>query len=111
MDDFILIWEAPPIVKPELRLYYDENGRVLFYTCDKPQGNYVVVDPQTYAQGRPDLMVIDGRIMNGANTGGVVARLVPGDIGTRCAAEDINIVVGDDYEGETITWKLKTYEL
>ena len=43
MEEFV-IWEAPPIIKPEFRLYYDERGNVLFYTCEKPAGNYVIID-------------------------------------------------------------------
>lgn len=109
-NNFTLIWEAPAIVKPEFRLYYDEAGRVICYTCEKLEGNYLVIDSSTYAEGRPDIRVVDGRLAAGVSAT-VVSRLVPGSPGIRCAAEDFNIVVDDDYQGPTITWKLKTYEL
>ena len=108
MEEFV-IWEAPPIIKPEFRLYYDERGNVLFYTCEKPDGNYVVIDASTYAQGRPDLKIIDGKV-SGAITGSIVSKLVHDGEGTSCASEDLSIVVDNSYNN-IIKWKLKTYEL
>jgi hypothetical protein len=108
MEEFV-IWEAPPIIKPEFRLYYDERGNVLFYTCEKPEGNYVVIDANTYAQGRPDIKIVDGKVV-GAIYGSVVSKLVHDERGTSCASEDISIVVDSSYHNIT-KWKLKTYEL
>ena len=109
-NNFTLIWEAPKVVKPEFRLYYDEAGKVVCYTCDTTlPGNFIIVDSSTFAQSRPDLRVVNGKLVDGISAV-VISRLVPGP-GIRCAAEDFNIVVGDDYQGETITWKLQTYEL
>jgi hypothetical protein len=105
----IVIWEAPPVIKPEFRLYYDERGNVLFYTCEKPEGNYVIIDAETYAQSRPDLKVIDGKLA-GSISGSIVSKLVHDDNGTNCATEDLSIVVDDSYDNIT-KWKLKTYEL
>jgi hypothetical protein len=107
MEEFV-IWEAPPIIKPEFRLYYDERGNVLFYTCEKPAGNYIVIDADTYAQSRPDIKVVDGKIA-GAIAGFIVSKLVHDNNGTSCASEDLSIV---DSSYDNITkWKLKTYEL
>jgi hypothetical protein len=105
-----LIWEAPPVIKPEFRLYYDDRGHVLFYTCEKPIGNYIVIDANTYAQGRPDIRVIDGKISQ-VNPGSIISKLVLSDNGIPCAAEDISIVVDDSYTGNIFKWKLKTHEL
>lgn len=111
MEDFVIIWEAPPVVKPEFRLYYDEKGNVLFYTCEKPEGNYVVVDALTYAQARPDLRVVDGRLST-VTQGSVVSKLVKSiDDGIDCYEEDISIVVSTDDRVKKTKWKLKTYEL
>ena len=108
MEEFI-IWEAPPIIKPEFRLYYDERGNVLFYTCEKPEGKYVVIDASTFAQGRPDIKVIDGRIAMSIS-GSIVSKLIHDDNGTICASEDLSIIVDSSYTNIT-KWKLKTYEL
>jgi hypothetical protein len=105
----VIIWEAPPIIKPEFRLYYDDKGNVLFYTCEKPAGKYVVIDSDTYAQGRPDVVVIDGKVA-GAIAGSVVSKLIPDVEGTTCATEDLSIVVDSSYDNIT-KWKLVTYEL
>ena len=108
--EHILIWEAPPIIKPEFRLYYDDKGKVLFYTCDKPEGKYIVIDANTFAQGRPDIRVVDGKIAS-VDSGAVVSKLILNIEGISCASEDISIVVDETYNGETNKWKLITYEL
>ena len=108
--EHILIWEAPPIIKPEFRLYYDDKGKVLFYTCDKPEGKYIVIDANTFAQGRPDIRIVDGKIAS-VDSGAVVSKLILNIEGISCASEDISIVVDETYNGETNKWKLITYEL
>ena len=115
MEDFVIIWEAPPIVKPEFRLYYDDKGKVLYYICELPdtksEGNYIVVDAQTYAEGRPDLRIVDGRIST-VTQGSVVSKLVPDDTdGIECSEDDISIIVPKKCKVKKIKWKLKTYEL
>ena len=104
--NFIVLWEPGPMVKTEYRLYHDDSGRILFYTCEKPEGKYLVIDAVTYASCSPDLRVVDGRIST-VQRGQVISRLVPGVIGTLCAKEDISIMV----ETDGINWELKVYEL
>ena len=111
MSDNVIIWDAPVLVKPEFRLYYDEHGDVATYTCDKlPGDNFIVIDASTFAQGRPDVKVIDGKIST-VMRGSIVSKLQISSTGTRCAAEDISIIADDAYTGDTLNWKLKTYEL
>jgi hypothetical protein len=109
-EETIVVWEAPIIVKPEFRLYYDEAGRVICFTCEKLEGNYVVVDSDTFAQSRPDLRVIDGKLSTHI-TGSIVSKLIKSSVGERCAAEDISILVDEAYSGDITRWELKTYEL
>lgn len=108
--DYHIIWEAPPIIKPEFRLYYDDRGAVMFYTCEKPVGNYIVIDAAIYAAGRPDVKIIDGEIST-ASPSLVVSKLMPDTEGVSCVEEDISIIADSSYDGETTKWKLKTYEL
>lgn len=110
MSDNLIIWEAPVIVKPECRLYYDETGRVICYTCEKLAGNFIVVDTAVFAQGRPDVRVIDGKIST-VQSGAIVSKLIASHDGIRCLSEDISIVVTDEYSGTVAKWKLNTYEL
>lgn len=108
-EDVIIIWEAPKIVPPEFRLYYDDAGKVICYTCEKLEGNYIVIDATTYAQSRPDVRIIDGKISTVSNHC-IVSKLMPHPTqGMSCEEEDVSIVSLAN-EGIT-TWKLNTYEL
>lgn len=110
-EGYITIWEAPKIVPPEFRLYYDEVGKVICYSCEKLEGNYIVIDSLTYAQGRPDIRVIDGRIST-VQTHAIISKLIPNIQGIVCASEDVSIVIEDKKSTiKTTYWKLHTYEL
>ena len=104
-----IVWDAPVITKPEFRLYYDTAGRVISYTCDKLSGNYIVIDSSTFAQGRPDVRVIDGKLST-ISSGVVVSKLMKSETGISCVAEDISIVADQTYTGNTLKWKLVTHE-
>lgn len=97
-------------ITPEFRVYYDDQGKILFYTCEKLEGNYLVIDSSTFIQARPDLRVINGKLSNIVSKG-IISKLKPSDIGKKCAKEDINILVDDSFEEEIISWKLETYEI
>ena len=108
--EHVILWEQPPLEKPEFRLYYDDKGKVLFYTCSKPEGNFIVIDAITYAESRLDIRIVDGKISRVA-TNAVVYKLMPDPDGTLCAMEDMSIVVDSTYSGPVTKWKLNIYEL
>lgn len=91
----------------EFRLYYDDQGKVLFYTCEQLEGNYIVIDSQTYAECRPDIRIIDGKIVKD-NQGAIINKLVPSSNGISCALIDINIITDDITD--TMYWDVKRYE-
>ena len=105
-EEYVIVWEAPEIVKPEFRLYYDKRGNVLFYTCEKPDGDYVVIDALTFAEARPDIRIVDGRIVRDC-TSTLSSRLHLDTDGMLCEVEDISVITetGGQY------WKLKTVSL
>jgi hypothetical protein len=105
----MLIWEPPALIKPEFRLYYDDTGSAVCYTCDKLEGDYIVIDAQTYAEGRHDIKVVGGKIVNNFSNA-IVTRLTKNIEGTLCSVEDISIIVDTDDEVEKQYWKLKVYE-
>ena len=109
-DEVIIFWEAPKIIPPEFRLYYDEEtGKVITYSCEKLEGKYLVIDAMTFAQARPDIRVINGKISTASNHA-IVSKLMPNPSrGQLCEREDISIVATDG--PDTIRWKLNTYEL
>lgn len=109
--DYVMIFEAPKIVPPEFRLYYDEEtGKVLFYTCEKPEGKYIVIDSVTFACARQDVRVIDGRLST-VNPSSIVSKLIPDvEDGVECLKDDISIIANED-STDVQRWKLITYEL
>ena len=109
-EDYVIIWEAPKLEPPEFRLYYDGKGKVVCYSGDKSlEGNYIVIDAMTFAEARPDVRVIDGKVSR-LKAEAVVHKLMPNDTeGIACSNEDISIIV-NPIEPH-IKWKLKTYEL
>ena len=109
-EDYVITWEAPKLIAPEFRLYYDDNGKVICYTGDKSiEGNYIVIDALTFAEGRPDVRVIDGKLSR-AQPNAVVYKLMPSDADDAivCAMDDVSIVTSD---GLVTKWKLNIYEL
>ena len=107
----IVIWEPKPLPKIEFRLYYDDKGKVVCYTCEKLEGNYIVIDAQTYAIGRPDIRVVDGKISTVAPSAIVTKLMIDEIIGTECTYEDVSIVVDSSYTGKKQKWKLDIHEL
>ena len=105
----LFTWEPVVLVKPEFKLYYDSNGSVICYASEKLEGDYIVVDSQTYAEGRHDVKVLGGKIVSNFSNA-IVARLTKDIEGTLCSVEDISIIVAND-EVDTQYWKLKVYEL
>ena len=110
-EEPIFYFEAPKIVPPEFRLYYDEKGHVVTYTCEKLEGNYVVIDAHTFAQARPDVRVVDGKLST-VQPAMVITKLMPDDNnGVLCAKEDVSIVVQPNHAGKVQKWNLNIYEL
>ena len=91
-EEYILVWDAPVIEAPEFRLYYKEGGSVDFYTCDKPEGNYIIIDALAFAESRPDIKVVNGRIAK-IRPHAIVQKLKPSDKGQLTSIEDISIII------------------
>ena len=52
-----------PIKQPgKYRLYYDDNGQVLFYTMDSPPGNYIEVTKEVFAKSPSNVVVRNGEL-------------------------------------------------
>lgn len=105
-EEYVITWEAPVIEKPEFRLYYDDRGYVICYTGEKLEGDYITIDAMTFAEARPDVRVVDGKLVR-TGTSAVISRLYPSDEGVLCEVEDISIIT--DTDGQY--WKIKTYSL
>lgn len=88
----------------EFRLYYDDNGKCLCYTCENLEGNYIVIDGDTYHQCRPDVYVIDGKIVKRSEMT-VIHKLKPSTKGVTCSNDDVTMI-----NTEGTTWELTTNE-
>jgi hypothetical protein len=100
------MYEPPP--PPEFRLYYDENGNVICYTGEKLEGNYIVVDNDTFAQARHDVRVIDGKVIYNSNIT-QINKLKPSDTGILTSKEDVTLILDDSNEGQY--WNQSTLEI
>lgn len=106
----VIIFEAPKVKQTEFRLYYDEEGKVLFYSGQEQEGKYIVVDSQVYAEGRMDLRIVNGKIFR-TQDNAVVAKLKPNtNEGVCCHKDDISIVVPENFKHNQ-KWKLNIYEV
>jgi len=101
------VYEPPP--PPEFRLYYDNNGNVLFYTGDKPEGKYIVIDNQTFAEARPDIKVINGVIIHNSNITQIY-KLKPTTEGTLTYIDDVSLIL-EDNDVEGTYWQYDVKEL
>ena len=90
----------------EYRLYYDDQGIPLYYSCEQLPGNYLVVSAEVYAQGRYDCKIVNGTIKYPTQIKS--AKLVPSTKGTACYVKDVSIISPTDTDAQY--WKLKTYE-
>lgn len=98
-------WEQPE-VRQEFRLYYNDEGTVLFYSMENLPGNFIIVDKQTYHECRTDLLVRDGKIIR--QTHAASWKLVPADEGScACHPQDVTLIVDINCANKQF-WKVKT---
>lgn len=89
------------------RLYYDaETGRPIQYSMEDLPGNYIEVDPETYARTPYNIRIVNGQIKY--ITTQQSQKLVPADVGTACDPRDVAVVV--DTTRLHQYWKKKNYD-
>ena len=91
-EEYILVWDAPKPIVLEFRLYYKEDGSVDFYTCDKPEGNYIIIDALAFAEARPDIKVVN-RSITRIRPHAIVQKLKPRSTGQLTSITDISIII------------------
>lgn len=97
-----------PIKKPELRVYYNDQGKIVTYTCEDLPGDYLVITPQQFAEARPDAIVKNGKLVY-THTLSHVTKLARAQTGVKTSEWDINILVGDNQPGHH--WDLAVNEV
>ncbi len=92
----------------EYRLYYDDSGKALTYGYGPVLENtkYIVIDPITFAEGRLDVRVKDGKIIRNSDYI-LISKMSIKEQGISCASQDVCIITN---EGKTNTWGMDSYE-
>ncbi len=94
--------EPPPVF---YRLYYDEAGVPLFYSMEDLPGNYLELTQEQYAQGKSNIRVRAGKIVELTWT--TSQKLVPGTTGTPCDPRDVAVIAT---QPTATLWSKRTYE-
>lgn len=99
-------WSEPQPVC--YRLYYDDHGNPVIYSMEDLPGNYIEVDPQTYAIGSFRVRVVDQKLIH-VQPKIQVKKLQPNtETGTPCSAFDVCVVVPE--QQPHTKWKLSNNE-
>ena len=105
----VIIMEQMVTAPVEFRVYYDDTGKVLYYTCDNLEGNYLVVDKDTFSECRMDMKVVDGKLIR-VTPGIIIQKYKQKEDGILTASEDISILVNKDFKNKQ-SWSMTYYEL
>ena len=103
-ENFWAAWGWPQeSPKPAFyRLYYDDQGYLLFYSMENVPGNYIEIDHETFSAGSPRVRVVDGQLLHIKTN--AISKLVPSSQGQACDIRDVAVISNDKH---TQYWKLK----
>jgi hypothetical protein len=103
-DALELVEKQPEPKELEYRLYYDVNGSPRFYTSDTTiEGDYIVVDYDTYNEGLYNVSVVNGKLVRPNKM--IYKKLIPVTEGkTFTSKNDVSII------GKEQGWKIGYYE-
>lgn len=88
-----------------LKLYYDNHGTPIVYTTDSRDGNYIEVDPETFACAPMNVRVVNGQLQHLPRPL-YRHRLVPSSHGIQCHLQDVAVIVADSGQ----YWNTTNYE-
>lgn len=104
----LLLTAHQTVAKPiERRLYYDEAGNVITYTCEDLPGDYIIVTPEQFAEARPDVKVRDGQLIY-THKLSHISKMAQSTTGVATSDWDVNILV-DRQAPEKKFWSMKTH--
>ena len=102
-----ILHAVPEEIPPLRRLYYNNLGEPLLYATENLPGNYIDIDPETFARASSRVRVRNGQIVSTA-THRVTRKLVPAEHGVACDPRDVCVVV--EPKQTHTKWNVKTYE-
>jgi hypothetical protein len=107
-EEFWQALRAMPGPKPvDYRIYYNEQGELLFYSMDDLPGTYISIDADAFARCATNVVVQDGKLFEIVST--TTVKLQPSDTGTPCHPDDVSIVVPETHEHQR--WSKQTHGL
>ena len=109
-QEFLEIWLTRPDPKPIFyRLYYQDDGTLLYYSMEDLPGKYIDIDLATYQQYRSNVSVVDGKLLV-IPTVNTIKKIEPSNHGhgVPCSPTDVCIVVHSDKPH--IKWSLTNHE-
>ena len=95
-QEFLEFWQNHKWADPvpvHYRLYHDDAGEALFYSHEALPGKYIEVTPEQFALQDLAVQVINGKLVHQRTA--KMTKLVPGDSGILCHAQDVCVVVTD----------------
>ena len=101
-----LFQAIPEPPQPFYRLYYDDQGRPLFYSMEDRPGTYIEIDQATFARSASNVRVRDGKLVE--VTWATTTKLVPGNFGSPCHPDNVAVVVAENQPHTR--WSKRTYE-
>lgn len=107
--EFLQILEQAPQTQPvSFRLYHDTDGNPIVYSMEPLPGDYIEVDPATYALSPFNVRVVDGALCY-IQPRTVIRKLQPHTPdGTPCHENDVCVVVQDQPHTK---WNMTEHEI
>lgn len=110
--DYLEFWrEVEKHLEPEVgasnfyRVYYDDHGKVLFYSMEDRPGNYLDIDRETYERSSTRVRVVNGELIPIKTP--ISSKLVPDQSGQACHPANIIVVTGQEPMQK---WNLRYYD-
>jgi hypothetical protein len=68
-EEFWQVLRDMPEPKPvDYRIYYNEQGELLFYSMEDVPGTYLTIDAETFSRSATNVVVQDGQLFEIINT-------------------------------------------
>lgn len=94
-DEFWSILHSAPEPKAIFyKLYYNDDGSPIIYSMEELAGNYIEVDPETYALAPFNVRIVDNKIVY-IKPVSTITKLQTNNTGTACSPYDVCIVVDE----------------
>jgi hypothetical protein len=91
----------------EYRAYYDSEGKIITYTTEKIDGDYITITGDQYAECRHDARVIGGKLVY-SNGRSHVLKLIKSNAGIGTSKYDISVI---EDNGDITYYTTQAYEI